>query len=354
VHVIHARNVQQALPKAIGYMELNAAERDSRNGPVLIAPGPVTTVYTHPNERVLFWAMRDANPFFHLYESLWMLAGRNDLKPLLKYAKQMAAYSDDGTTLHGAYGHRWRSAWDPLDQLRIIARRLQKDPNDRRCVLQMWDAMCDLDHNGKDVPCNTTATFQRGPGGELHLVVFNRSNDIIWGCYGANAVHFSFLLEYMAHWIGCPVGTYSQVSVNWHAYKDVYEKYRSLPKVAFDAIYSTRGRVDDPYRDELVEHLPIDCKFIDATDAQINRILMHVDNDFSRPQRMGSSLWGDTLLTVLYAHHLYKRGGDDRFDTALEVLSRGYVFQKSDWVLAAREWIERRRVMATDIPMRIM
>ena len=102
--VLSVRNVHEALPRALKLLQQQGIERPSRNGPVLQAPWPVTTVYQNPLERVVFWPERDANPFFHLYESLWMLAGRNDIAPLTRYAKNMANYSDDGETQHGAYG----------------------------------------------------------------------------------------------------------------------------------------------------------------------------------------------------------------------------------------------------------
>src|SRR5262249_6139538 len=138
----------------------------------------------------------------------------------------MADFSDDGMTLHGAYGHRWLHTPDlspeqlpaSLNQLRVIAKTLRENPDDRRCVVEMWNTRNDLGRNGKDLPCNLVLTFQRNFNGALDLTVFCRSNDIIWGAYGANAVHFSMLLEYMALWIGCPIGVYRQVSVNWHGY----------------------------------------------------------------------------------------------------------------------------------------
>ena len=71
--VIRARNVHEALPEAVRYLALYGVEAESRNGKVLLAPEPVTTVYERPKERVLFWPQRDANPFFHFYEGLWML-----------------------------------------------------------------------------------------------------------------------------------------------------------------------------------------------------------------------------------------------------------------------------------------
>src|SRR5258708_35739439 len=70
----------------------------TRNGKCLVVDEPVLISYTHPKERVLFNPVRDANPFFHLYESLWMLAGRNDLKSLAYYCSRMKEFSDDGKT----------------------------------------------------------------------------------------------------------------------------------------------------------------------------------------------------------------------------------------------------------------
>ena len=126
-------------------------------------------------------------------------------------------FSDDGETLHDAYGYRWRRAFNQ-DQLEKIALRLKRNSDDRRCVLQMWDVYQDLDREGKAIPCNLSATFQIDREGRLDMNIFNRSNDIIWGAYGANAVHFSMLMEYMAHWIGVPMGYMRQFSMNWHAY----------------------------------------------------------------------------------------------------------------------------------------
>jgi thymidylate synthase len=83
---------------------------------------------------------------------------------------------------------------------------------------------------GKDVPCNTNAFF-RVTNGKLDMMVNCRSNDIFWGAYGANAVHFSFLQEYVASSIGVEVGRYWQNSFNFHAYVDRFpkEKWPSTP-----------------------------------------------------------------------------------------------------------------------------
>jgi thymidylate synthase len=245
--VITARNVHSALHDGLDLMQSFGIKRDSRNGPVYQVMEPVATVYQRPAERVMFHPWRDANPFFHFYESLWMLAGRNDIAPLVRYVKRMGTFSDDGETQNAAYGYRWRHAnpynRDP-DQLGMIIEGLKKNPECRRQVLQIWNCDKDLGTGTKDAACNIAATFQINHKNQLDMSVFCRSNDIIWGCYGANAVHFSMLMEYVASGIGVPMGEYTQISVNWHAYEEIYEKMlttrtkkyqRDVPVTPYDA-----------------------------------------------------------------------------------------------------------------------
>src|ERR1700722_12558914 len=109
MHVIHAQNVNDAYVQGVRLLRRIGTQEHSRNGPVLRAPCPVTTVYTHPLERVLFDPERDANPFFHVVEALRMIAGRNTIKDLMPYVPRMGEFSDDGrVTQPAAYGERWR------------------------------------------------------------------------------------------------------------------------------------------------------------------------------------------------------------------------------------------------------
>jgi hypothetical protein len=87
---------------------------------------------------------------------------------------------------------------------------------------------------GKDVPCNTHVYFRVNEG-KLDMTVCCRSNDIYWGAYGANAVHFSFLQEFMASWIGVGVGLYYQISNNYHIYTNVVKESKFID-LAVDAI----------------------------------------------------------------------------------------------------------------------
>lgn len=338
--VLHVRNCHEALPRALRLLQSEGISRDSRNGPVLQAPTPVVTVYSHPLEKVIFWPERDANPFFHLYEALYMLAGRNDVAGPARYSKNIGNYSDDNQTFHGAYGHRWRRAFG-FDQLKLIAARLRQNPEDRRCVLQMWDAKLDLNPTDaqKDLPCNDTATFQRDASGALHLVVFCRSNDIIWGAYGANAVHFAFLLEYMAAWIGCPVGTYSQVSVNWHGYVETIKTNGQVPGP------DVANYVANPYTEGTVKTLPLAADGdIGRIDELITTLLEDADTGFSSggdgPLDAPCFLSFYYVLKAHWAWASLKGHGEERFLRAFEILAEAD--QTVDWVVAATLWIQRR------------
>lgn len=226
MQVIVSRNVNDALILGLKAVSEEGMLRDSRNGPVRVFESPVTTVYERPHERVVFFPERDANPFFHFMEGLWMIAGRNDVEWVSRFNASIANYSDDGVTFHGAYGYRWRKHFG-MDQLEIIAGLLRENPDDRRIVLQMWDPKVDLARDGKDFPCNTAIKF-RIVDGRLDMTVENRSNDMIWGAYGANAVHFSMLQEYMAAKIGANIGYYWQISTNFHSYLNILEKHSAL------------------------------------------------------------------------------------------------------------------------------
>lgn len=204
----------------------------SRNGEVLMIEEPVTITYQHPQEKVLFNQARDVNPFFHVFEALWMLAGREDVAPLSYFNSNIKNYSDDGKKFNGAYGNRWRNwkipgrplvddNWIAIDQLIEVADRLKRNPWDRRCVVEMWSVHSDLMRpKSLDNCCNTHIYFLVENEQYLNMTVCNRSNDMVWGMLGANVVHMSFLLEYMAARIGVKVGDYHQITNNLHVYTD--------------------------------------------------------------------------------------------------------------------------------------
>lgn len=328
MRVINAQNVNDALPQAIHAMLAYGVERPSRNGPVLAFPEPVTTVYERPRQRVLFSHKRRANPVFHFLESLWMLAGRNDVGFPATFVKNMKSFTDDGATYHGAYGHRWRR-WFGHDQLHWIIEELRRDPDSRRAVLQMWDGAKDpvaVASRGKDVPCNTAIYFDLRDG-RLNMLVSCRSNDVVWGCYGANAVHMSVLQEYIAHALGVPMGVYRQMSNDLHVYLERNDR-ASLAALADDCerwnYYSFSQDMDVPMFDGTIREIDDDIyRFfswfdVDGVPAMVDKM---------PPNGFKTNLFRSVLFPMLRAWH-YR-----------DVRHADYI-AAPDWRIAVREWLE--------------
>jgi len=213
-------NVNEALPLGLSLLRDHGVKRVSRGIETIKMNGPVSTIYRTPTRRVLFDEVRDANPFFHLMESLWILGGSNRLALPAYYLNRYADFSDDGVTLHGAYGRRlrhWADDTGECDQIISAINLLRDKPDSRQVVMSIWDPAQDMLRITKDMPCNDMVMFNIEDGA-LDMQVCNRSNDAIWGAYGANAVQFSMLHEVIATAVGVEVGYYVQQSWNYHVY----------------------------------------------------------------------------------------------------------------------------------------
>lgn len=366
MNVFNFYDIDDAFTTLVGNFQKGegVTKKESRNGPVLQYQMPVLILYRNPRFRVLLNSARDANPFFHLYESVWMLAGKNEVDKLAYYVPRMKTFSDDGVHLHGAYGFRWRHRFG-YDQLDWIVEHLKHDPDSRRCVLQMWDAGGDVvpsdlfmaDNGGKDTPCNTQAYFSirscAGCGGSgymsdiaykecanpnqvctvckgshslkqfLYMTVCNRSNDLVWGCLGANAVHFSYLQEYLAARIGVGIGYYYQFTNNLHVYADNFEPeawlsdietYPYKPNTQFISM------IQDPERFEK--------ELIWVADAPVTSPYLGCQEPWFK----------NLIIPAMLAYTHYKEG--DLFQ-ALD--SAGDILQ-DDWRTACVRWLTRRLI----------
>ena len=185
-----------------------------------------------PTERCLFLAGRNNNVFAAIAESMWVLAGRNDLEYLSPYLKRAHEFSDDGgITWRAGYGPRLRD-WNGTDQLHKIVDLLRADPTSRRAVITLYDPDRDFTVSN-DIPCNNWLHFIARDG-KLHLHVAARSTDIWWGFSGINAFEWTLLLEMMAHWIGLAPGRLLFFTSSLHLYEHHYAQaevvLNSLPK----------------------------------------------------------------------------------------------------------------------------
>lgn len=340
MYSISGRNVNDIYFSARSLIAKEGILQDSRAGKVLALPGPVLTCYERPLERVLFDPKRDANPWFHVVEGIWMLAGQRDARMLDRFVKDFSTrFAEDDGMVHGAYGYRWKNwfhrygddgLFHKIDQLVESIRLLRSNPNDRQVVIQMWDTETDLGIFGlADRPCNTQI-YLRIVDGALDLTTTARSHDMIFGATGANAVHFTILQEYLAAGIGCEVGRFYQFSNNYHAYEDVFAK-TSHGDVAYvnstnyyDAVKHPEGTVT-PY--------PMVQDFADFD----RDVAVFLEGDWTRPDKVYVNRWfPDVLCPMVQAHTAWK-DGNRRY--AIDACG---AIVASDWRLACRQWMERR------------
>lgn len=207
---------------------------------------PASVEFLDPLKRVTFLRGRRINPYFQIAESLWILSGRSDVEFLDLFNKNMVNFSDDGKYFNASYGERMRTygkndlhktIFNPVDQLSDVYIKLTADKDSRQAVIVLSNPHFDnaqytIGEHGKDIACNLLLTFKIR-NNKLDMCVFNRSNDLIWGLFGANIVQFTTIQEMLANWLGVEVGTYHQITDSLHVYTEDYGA--SGNKAVFDA-----------------------------------------------------------------------------------------------------------------------
>lgn len=333
MYVIDVDNVNEALPKAIHLMQWEGKTVVSRGMETVEMPGPVSTVYRKPTQRVLFNQKRDANPFFHLMESLWIIGGSNRVELPKYFMDSIDRFSDDGKTFHGAYGNRLRNAFG-YDQLTAAVSILQNKPDSRQVVLSIWDGREDLGATTKDLPCNDLIMLKIRDG-KLNMTVCNRSNDAIWGAYGANVVQFSMLQEWLATMIGVGVGHYVQQSDSFHAYTDNPFWQHALTTPLTDS---------NMYRLSSMEPCPLASSPSDALlfrgDCEaLCYAAEHMSGDLLLPFYR-STFFRRVVVPAIRAYDYYKNKRYVEANGELVHVTAG------DWRLAMMQWVSRRQERA--------
>lgn len=341
------RNLHNALPALLQELLSEGYALDTRNGEAVELTGHVVAL-SRPWERIQVWPHRHANVFAQVAETLWMLAGRNDITWLQHYLPRASQFSDDGKTWRGAYGPRlrqWTSfaasgSYTVTDQVMEAYRLLREEPGTRRVVLSLWDPARDLGAASLDIPCNDTLQFlQRDNRLDLH--VFVRSNDVWWGYSGINAFAWSVLQEMMASWLGLNAGRMVTFAGSWHLYQIHWDRARKVIAAAASSeatipplsVYSdpwvgrTSPRWDSPASSTervLEQFFRLEARMREGGD--ITGSLATIHNSFVR---------GSAVLLNVY--NAAQQGRPER-------VARQYLEElpeRSDLRLAAEEWLGR-------------
>lgn len=119
------------------------------------------------NDSVITLPSRKLNYAFMCAEAAWILSGSNHLDFLTRFCEKMADYSDDGRTLAGAYGPKFR------DQFVYVMEKLFDEEQTRQAVMTFW---VPKPEPSKDIPCTVSLQFLVREN-KLDLYVYMRSSD---------------------------------------------------------------------------------------------------------------------------------------------------------------------------------
>ena len=336
--MITARNTNTAMTPVYDYIDSKGVEENTRQGRVLSLPHPLMIEYERPNEMVNFCSIRNANPFFHFVEMLWMLEARGDLALIKRYVKRMEEYSDDGIGFNAHYGYNIRRHFN-FDQLTEVIDVLRKDPTSRQAVVLIWNPV-DLwvDKVTNDRACNLTLVF-RVLNGTLCMTIFNRSNDAVWGAVsGANITNLGIFQLYVAAALELPVGKQWVVSNNLHMYLDNPQTTKLLKHYA--GKYPTGNLLEkDPYTEGAVKPEPLlqPGETVQMLDRDISELMNTERNDWVSPAKMWETWFVlYTAIPLMLAHKNYR---DGNMDGALLDAS---TIHATDWRLACTNWLQRK------------
>jgi len=206
MEVIQANSINDGLAKVLEGIVGRGNKVDIK-GKETLELHPCLIEFDKPLKRTLLYPGRGNNPFASLAETLWILAGRNDVDWLKFFLPRAPDWSDDGEVWRAGYGPRLRqwkaegecsSEWTFIDQIKYVYDTLKNDLMSRQAIISLWDPgeECTV---GKtlDCPCSNWLHFmvRRKYRPELadikdkpetwtfHLdcEFVIRSNDAIWG-----------------------------------------------------------------------------------------------------------------------------------------------------------------------------
>ena len=174
----------------------------------------------NPRARLSFTETR-GKLFSCLGELFWYLSGHGGVDQIAYYLPRYRNLGEDDQ-VWGAYGPR---LFGPQGQLGSVVNILNEKKDSRQAVVQLFDCQ-DIAEKHKDVPCTCTLQFMLRDG-KLHLIVYMRSNDVIWGLTH-DVFCFTMLQEIVSRELEVELGLYRHMVGSLHLYECHQEEARSF------------------------------------------------------------------------------------------------------------------------------
>ncbi len=284
---------------------------------------------TDPRKRSIYSKLRRWDIAYAIGETIWYLRGAQDLKMIKYYAPSYGRFSDNGTSLYGAYGPRLRDQYNTESNVLLyhyessiqsVIRKLQDDRDSRQALALIWRQKDMHVITTKDLPCTICLQFFIRDD-KLHTIATMRSNDL-WIGASYDIYTFTFIQEYIAGILGIDVGHYHHQSGSMHLYerdldkmseckdleKNIISNYEHLNELRMD-----QHRKGKDYIKEKFEDLFNFEKTIRLSDTYI---IPELDDEF----------FYHTKLVLLYRklRKLYKKNNHSKFTTLFitEVLDK--------------------------------
>jgi len=186
-------------------------------------------ILTNPRARIIQNPERKLSKRFAMGEFIWIMSGKCSLDQIEFYNKRMKDFSDDGISLHGAYGPRlrhWSLQHGDVDQLENCLQRLKNDMYTRQASIVILDPAIDFTVKTKDVPCNNYLQFLYREG-KLDLLTYVRSNDMFLG-FPYDVFEWTMLQEIFACSLNVELGEYHHIVGSLHLYEQDLKKAQNI------------------------------------------------------------------------------------------------------------------------------
>lgn len=238
-----------------------------------------TITLVNPKSRLCYNSFRKFSLVYAITEALMLFSYSDDVRYFSRFNKNIENFSDDGLTLHGAYGKRMAYC----NQVYDVISRLENDQFTRQAVITINNAKDDRNYKGKDMPCTMSLMFSLR-NNKLNMTTTMRSNDIIWGL-PYDTFMFTCLQEAIANTLNVDVGWYKLIPMSLHVYKDFYCTLEYMADDSSPYYFDLNRDVHDMAWDSLKYRNIVDClpesDIVNAKDSDFVNIVK-LENLFSR------------------------------------------------------------------------
>lgn len=299
MHIIKARNVNDAFPQAI-QMLAGAGSPQESGFTRLEVSGPVSVCYGNPTQRVMLWPEADFNPFTNFLVGLWYLSGDN--------SRMWLTACGISPKVGYPYGIS-------PEVVQILLQQLQEHE-----TVYTSDPECQL-------------IFKRNSRGAIDLFIFT-VNELLLRKGPSHTTGMSFLQEYVAEALGLLVGRL------WIVASGMQMKTDFLEEVS--------GPVLDRY-----DPIAMDCNY-EAGDVEPFRLMSASGVQKTFDQDL--SIFMEDQTAVGFRHAFFRKvatpmftawrafqeeKGEDRVNIALEIVDQ--MPAQNDWRAAAEGWLHSQR-----------